>query len=416
MSESVIAELREAARRQLLRATENARRRLEVSVPPEVLRQEQVSAFASAMEALDRLAASLSADRFAASLSAEQDEHSYNGGDDAQLGAALPGTARAPGVPGANTQEGTVRPTSIRIQLPGKPLTPVQRRLLDQSWTEGNERLAFQHTVFCQTSLPFRNPGDDVRLWQRAQGAILLQIQAGQVANPATHGMVKLGLPWGTKPRLILAYLNAVALRQGSPEIEVENSLTAFVKRVRGFDAGGREIRAFRDQLKRLSASDVRLVLFGEKHAQQIETRIITAFDLWPESDVRQRALWPSVIHLSHDYFESLQEHAVPLNEADLGALAHSAVALDLYSWMAQRLHRIVEGKPQFIPWTALKSQFGPDFGRMDNFKKSFRTTLQMVLSRYRNARVELDNRGMTARCSPTPVPSRYVLVRGAEL
>jgi hypothetical protein len=29
--------------------------------------------------------------------------------------------------------------------------------------------------------------------------------------------------------------------------------------------------------------------------------------------------------------FASLQEHAVPLNEADLAALAHSAMALDLY-------------------------------------------------------------------------------------
>ena len=142
-----------------------------------------------------------------------------------------------------------------------------------------------------------------------------------------------------------------------------------------------------------------------EKHAQQIETRVITAFDLWPELDVRQRLLWPSVIHLSHDYYESLQEHAVPLNEADLSALAHSAMALDLYSWLAQRLHRVVKGKPQFISWAALKAQFGPEYGRMDNFKRFFRTTLQMVLTRYQNARVELDDRGMMAHCSPTPVP-----------
>jgi hypothetical protein len=64
--------------------------------------------------------------------------------------------------------------------------------------------------------------------------------------------MVNVGLPWGTKPRLILAHLNAEALRQGSPEIEVEGSLTAFVKRIRGFQQG-REIRAFKDQLSRLN-------------------------------------------------------------------------------------------------------------------------------------------------------------------
>jgi Plasmid encoded RepA protein len=225
---------------------------------------------------------------------------------------------------------------------------------------------------------------------------------------------VEVGLPWGTKPRLILAHLNAEALRQRSPEIAVENSLSAFVKRIRGFQHG-REIRAFKDQLTRLSASNVRLALFREKHAQQIETRVITAFDLWPEPEDRQRVLWPSVIHLSHDYFESLQKHAVPLNEADLGALAHSAVALDIYAWLAQRLHRIAEGKAQFIPWTALKEQFGPDFGRMNNFKAFFRGTLRTVLARYQAARVELDDRGMTARCSPAPVRSRSGFVRGAK-
>lgn len=65
-------------------------------------------------------------------------------------------------------------------------------------------------------------------------------------------------MPWGTKPRLILAHLNAEALRQDSPVIEVENSLSAFVKRIRGFD-GDREIRVFKDQLSRLSVAIVRL-------------------------------------------------------------------------------------------------------------------------------------------------------------
>jgi Plasmid encoded RepA protein len=56
--------------------------------------------------------------------------------------------------------------------------------------------------------------------------------------------------------------------------------------------------------------------------------------------------MWPSTIQLSHDYFVSLQEHAVPLNEADLAALAHSAMALDLYAWLAQRLHRVTPMRP----------------------------------------------------------------------
>ena len=61
---------------------------------------------------------------------------------------------------------------------------------------------------------------------------------------------------------------------------------------------------------------------------------------------------------MSLDYFESLTRHAVPLDERAIAALAHSAMALDVYCWLAQRLHRIPEGKPQFVPWAALFEQF----------------------------------------------------------
>ncbi len=151
-------------------------------------------------------------------------------------------------------------------KLPG--LSRVHRRLIEPIERAGE--LVFQHTVFCQTGLPYRNPGDDRREWERQQGHALLHIQAGHVANPATRRMVPVGLPWGAKPRLILAYLNAEALRQSSPAIEVESSLSAFVRRIRGFD-GGREIRLFKDQLTRLAAANIRLALFhSDREAEQI--------------------------------------------------------------------------------------------------------------------------------------------------
>src|SRR5208337_265958 len=137
---------------------------------------------------------------------------------------------------------------AVRAAKKVNTLSRVHRRLIEPIDTEdGDEaRLAFQHTVFCQTSLPYRDPGDEVRLWQREQGAVSMLVKAGEAKNPSTRQWVRLGLPWGTKPRLILAHLNAEALRQGSPEIEVESSLSAFVKRIRGFQHG-REIRAFKD-------------------------------------------------------------------------------------------------------------------------------------------------------------------------
>jgi Plasmid encoded RepA protein len=78
-----------------------------------------------------------------------------------------------------------------------------------------------------------------------------------------------------------------------------------------------------------------------------VNSHIIDAFDLWLVKDERQRVFWPSIVRMNDRYFESLQKHAVPLDERALAALSNSPVALDLYAWLAQRLHRI--SKKQFI-------------------------------------------------------------------
>jgi hypothetical protein len=299
---------------------------------------------------------------------------------------------------------------AVKAAKKANTLSRVHRRLIEPlEIDQDNEaRLAFQHTVFCQAGLPYRNPGDDVRVWQREQGAVSMRIEAGSARHPKSQKWIELGLPWGTKPRLILAHLNAEALRQESPVIEVENSLSAFVKRIRGFD-GGREIRVFKDQLSRLSVAIVRLATTRGERAFQINAQVVDAFELWPELDARQRVLWPSTIQLSLPYFNSLQEHAVPLNEADLAALAHSALSLDLYCWLAQRLHRVNPARPAFIQWPALKQQFGPDYALMQNFKKKFRVALRQVQARYKAARIELDGSGMRLHNSPPPVTKRLV-------
>ena len=124
--------------------------------------------------------------------------------------------------------------------------------------------------------------------------------------------------------------------------------------------------------------------------------------------------LWPQTVRLSEEYFGSLQRHAVPLDERAVAALAHSAMGLDLYAWLAQRLHRVEPGQPAFVPWAALKEQFGWHYGRLDNFKQVFRPTLDMVLTQYRGARLELDAGGLTLRHSAPPVSGRFaVAARG---
>ena len=294
------------------------------------------------------------------------------------------------------------------------PESKVQRRAIKASvdiQIDPPEEIAYQHTVLCQTSMPYRNPGFNVREWDRQQGAVHLRIEAGSALNPETDEFVQLGLPFGPKPRLILSYLNAEALKQGSPVIEIEETMTAFVRRIQGFSPNGQQIQAFKGHLNRLSVSIIRLAVATDNRALQVNSQIVDAFDLWFSKNEQQRILWPSIIHLNEKYFASLQRHAVPLDERALGALSHSAMALDIYAWLAQRLHRISEGRPQFIPWTALKDQFGYGYRRMDKFKAVFRVAMKQVLIQYTVANIEGDNQGLTLRNSPPPIAKKLYLV-----
>jgi hypothetical protein len=301
-----------------------------------------------------------------------------------------------------------------------KPLSLVKQRLLRSAVeieADDPDSILYQHTVLCQTSLPYRDPGDDVREWERKQGSVALKVSAGEVRSHDTDQWVRLGLPYGPKPRLILAHLNAEALRTGSPEIEVGATLTAFVRRLFGDrvtgrrDPNGREIQLFKNQLGRLAAAMVRLSDVHDGRAYQVDTKVVAAFDLWLGMHGEQRVLWPSIVRLSLDYFESLTRHAVPLDERAVATLSHNAMALDVYAWQAQRLHRVTPGKPAFIPWTALRDQFGQGYGRMDNFKRVFLHTLRLVHTQYSAARIDLDQRGMTLHHSPPAVKGRVYLI-----
>jgi hypothetical protein len=190
--------------------------------------------------------------------------------------------------------------------------------------------LVFQHSVLCQTGLPYRDPDDGVRLWRRSQGAAHLEIEAGRAFCPTRGEFINVGLPFGPKPRLILAHLNAETLRTRSPQIEIEASLTAFAKRLLGYDPNGREIRLLKNHLGRLSVALIRLAVTAGPRPFQIDTKVVHGFDLWFPLDERQRVLWPSTVRLSLDYFESLQRHAVPLDERAVAALSRNAMALDL--------------------------------------------------------------------------------------
>jgi len=271
----------------------------------------------------------------------------------------------------------------------------------------------FQHSVLCQTFLPYRNPGPDVRIWKQKQGNVSLAIQATESYNPEKDDFEFIGLPFGPKARIILAHINSEAIRTQSKTVNVEDSMSAFIKCI-GLNLDGRTINEVKSQLRKLSASTLSLGYADNEKGVQVDLKIVKAFDLWFPKDEKQRVLWPTNIQLTEDYFGSLINHAIPLDERALAALSHSAMALDIYAWLAQRLHRINPTEPQFLTWKALKEQFGRGYAQMYKFKQIFRKTLTLARSQYPQACVyEEKNAGFWLNHSPSPIEKKTIISLG---
>lgn len=297
--------------------------------------------------------------------------------------------------------------------------TPLKQKRYETGidiWRKGGKAqdAAFQHSVLCQTSFPYRNPGNDLKIWEHSQGRASLNIQCLQEKNPKTGEFMYLGLPYGTKARLIMAYLNTQAIKSQSPIIDVESSITAFIQQI-GLAKKGKNVNDVKEQLARIASSIITLTYQAdEEHSLNARFALVKKYDLWFPKDEKQKVLWTSRIQLTDDYFNELEKHAVPLDERALGALKNSSMGLDIYCWLAQRLHRIPHGKKQFVSWQNLKDQFGAGYGSMRKFKQVFRHTLGIVHTQYLTARIQEDtNKGFYLENSPSPIEKKTMILLG---
>jgi len=93
--------------------------------------------------------------------------------------------------------------------------------------------------------------------------------------------------------------------------IELEGSMTSFIKQLQGRSPNGPELRKFKDQAAAIAGALFRFAAVRNERTFQIDAKIVSGFELWYPRDERQRVLFPSFVRLSDEYFSTLREHAV---------------------------------------------------------------------------------------------------------
>ncbi|CAN0470938.1 unnamed protein product [Phaeothamnion confervicola] len=108
---------------------------------------------------------------------------------------------------------------------------------------------------------------------------------------------------------------------------------------------------------------------------------------------MHQRALWPSSLTFSTDFYESLRAHALPLNIRAIRAFASSARALDAYYWLGYRMTRLKA--PTTISWDALAEQFGDGYARQRDFKAGFLRDIADITELFPKIPITASERGL---------------------
>ncbi|WP_175190008.1 MULTISPECIES: replication protein RepA [Achromobacter] len=265
----------------------------------------------------------------------------------------------------------------------------------------GGDDMAFVHAVLCQVGLPRSEV--EGREFMRQSGQAWVNVQAGWLDEG--NGPVPQPIPYGVMPRLALAWVSSYAKRHNTRQIHIGDSAAEFL-RLMGMEVDGRRYLTLRKQMHALAACRLQLGFKGRTfNGQPVEQ-----FDAWVSNRAtQQRPLWPGVMILSEHYFNELRDSAVPLDNRALHALKGSALALDVYCWLAHRLHRI-EGKGVMLYWKSLREQFAQEYTGKNadkDFKKKFVPALRKVQSVYPTANVKQVTGGLLLLGSPPPVPKR---------
>ena len=220
---------------------------------------------------------------------------------------------------------------------------------------EAEPELGFMARMLALCSLPRTDPGART-YYKRVNGPYRLFMNAGADNK----------LPYGSIPRLLLAWTVTQAVRTRKRELVLGRSLSNFMGGLGvQSDSGGKrgELTRFRKQMIRLFGCTVSLVYEGRDGYSRVSSLVADRHEFWWDpKQPAQASLWESRIELGEKFFNEIIRNPVPLNLNVLKALKRSPLGLDLYLWLNYRTFSLEQ--PIRLSWKRLYRQLGGDRGK----------------------------------------------------
>lgn len=223
------------------------------------------------------------------------------------------------------------------------------------------------------------------------------------------------GLPYGSLPRLLLAWITREAKVKKSPTLQLGKNFSAFLNTLKLTQSGGvrGDSTRLREQMIRLFSTHISCVYQNAKKGICISDQYLVtrSFKLWwdPIRQNENKILEKSTITLAKDFYEEIINRPVPVDFRMLQALRRSPLQMDIYVWLTWRFSYLK--KSTSISWDLLSNQFGSNYSNtkqgLRDFKREFLKSLCIVTAMYKEANIEINDDGIVLKKSKTHIVSR---------
>ena len=266
--------------------------------------------------------------------------------------------------------------------------------------SEADAELGFMARLLALCSLPRTNPGNRLQ-YVRRNGPYTLVMSCASTAK----------LPYGPLPRLLLAWVCSEAVRTQSRVLILDDSLSAFMRRIGLESSGGAGRIRLRNQMDRLFKASVSLTYEDERRLRFMISPIADRGEFWwnPKRP-DDRTLWNSTIRLGEEFFNEIIRNPVPLDLHILKAMKRSSLGLDLYLWLTYRTFALK--RPLRLSWQALYRQFGADPAKAGDkvvqqaFRRDCLRELKKIKTAWPDLRYTTAQGVLVVSPSPTRIPA----------
>lgn len=219
-----------------------------------------------------------------------------------------------------------IKTVSSKPRRRRQPMLIEESLQIEQQEARAAGALGFLARTLAQVTLPHSDP--HTLYYKRTSGRLTL----------AVRGHETYGVPYGSLPRVVLAWICSEAVRTKCPVLELGHSAAEFSRKL-DLHYNGRDLARLKKQCLALARALISIDGLDAQSGAFEDIKIASSgFVFWNDTNLEQPCLWKSSLTLTDEFFRAATNHPVPIDLRVYHALSQSPLSMDIYTWLVYRM------------------------------------------------------------------------------